>query len=300
MENEHFYHMFANGDDAKNFIVTESDYFAAFNLIGVCAANCDAKVVSFSIEDSHPHILLFGHRDECVLFKQMYQSSYCHHIVRTRGNLDGVRLYCELYPVNSEDYLRNVAAYTIIQPTKDGKKVMPFDYVWGSGALYFRSANTISVWQTYNSGIVKDPVSMSSITERVKRNILYSRKKVPDSWLVCNGFLLPSNYIDVRIFEEIYGSFNCYRVFLGGSRKRDEAIIEKMSKARGILMEDLEAHRVSAELCYLLFKKKSARWIKPGQRLTLAQNLRRSYNMTIRQIATVTRLSEIEVRKYIK
>ena len=36
MEKEHYYHMFANGDDAKNFITDESEFKAAFNRFALC------------------------------------------------------------------------------------------------------------------------------------------------------------------------------------------------------------------------------------------------------------------------
>ena len=47
-----FFHVCANGADARNFIICQADYFAAFNLVAVCAANTEVVVVSFSIEDS--------------------------------------------------------------------------------------------------------------------------------------------------------------------------------------------------------------------------------------------------------
>ena len=138
--------MFANGDDSRNFIISPKDFYAAFNRIGVCAANSSAQVVSFSIEDTHPHVLLFGTEHDCIKFKNAYLLSTLRYIAANRGSLYDVILNYELYPVKSEDYLRNVAVYTIIQATKDGKKVMPYDYIWGSGSLYFRTDNSHPIW----------------------------------------------------------------------------------------------------------------------------------------------------------
>lgn len=302
MENNNcfFYHMFANGDDSRNFIISLKDFYAAFNRIGVCAANSSAKVVSFSIEDTHPHVLLYGTENECVKFKNAYVTSTLRYIAANRGNLYDVILNYELYPVKSEDYLKNVAVYTIFQATKDGKKVMPYDYIWGSGSLYFRSENTLPIWYVDTNGLVNSPKPISSLTAREREAILHSRKKVPDDWLVCNGFLLPDNYVEVEMFESIYQTHNCYRVFLANSKKKDDTVVTKMSKVRGLMIEDIEARKICSAVCYSLFRKHDARWLDANQRLTLAKELRSQYYLSFRQLATLCRLPENEIRKYVK
>ena len=79
MNQKQFYHICAKGTDARNFILCTDDSYAAFNLIGVCAANSRAIVVSFSIEDSHPHILLWGTYDDCLAFMLMFDNTPCIH-----------------------------------------------------------------------------------------------------------------------------------------------------------------------------------------------------------------------------
>lgn len=120
-----FFHITANGADARNFITGEKEFYAAFNLIGVCAANSPGViVVSFSIENSHPHILLWGTRDACSRFKDRFECLYRHFVAATRTGGADLVLHCELYPIgDDEDYLRNVAVYTIIQPTKTGSRL---------------------------------------------------------------------------------------------------------------------------------------------------------------------------------
>ena len=224
--------MFANGDDSRNFITSLKDFYAAFNRIGVCAANSSAKVVSFSIEDTHPHILLYGTEPDCIKFKNAYLISTLRYIAANRGSLYDVILNYELYPIKSEDYLKNVAVYTIIQATKDGKRVMPYDYIWGSGSLYFRPDNTIPIWCADENGVVSEPMPIGKLNARDKESMLHSRKKVPDNWLICNGFLLPDNYVDIKLFESIYQTHNCYRVFLSNGKRKDDAVTTKNQNKR--------------------------------------------------------------------
>lgn len=301
MENNcFFYHMFANGDDSRNFITSLKDFYAAFNRIGVCAANSSARVVSFSIEDTHPHVLLYGTERDCVKFKNAYLLSTLRYIAADRGSLYDVILNYELYAVKSEDYLRNVAVYTIIQATKDGKKVMPYDYIWGSGSLYFRTDNSLPIWCADENGLVRDPMPIGNLTAREKESMLHSRKEVPDNWLICNGFLLPQNYIDVELFESIYQTHNCYRVFLSNSKRKDDTVTTKMSKVRGMMIEDIEARKICAAVCYSLFRKHGSRWLDANQRLELARELRRQYYLSFRQLSTLCRLPETEIRKYVR
>ncbi|MCQ2065667.1 MAG: hypothetical protein MJY66_07395 [Bacteroidaceae bacterium] len=300
MTDTNYYHMFANGADSRDFIISESDFYCAFNLVGVCAANTDAAVVAFSIEDSHPHILLYGTKDECVKFKIMYERTIMHRIAKIRGTTEGVSLKCELYAVNGEEYLKTVAIYCIIQPTKDGKAIMPFDYLWGTGSMYFRTAYHIPIWWTGPGKSFSNPVPVSTLSARERKRLVCSKRDIPDNWQVCNGFILPSNYVDVERFESIFITPNCYRVFLGNSKKKEDVVTTRMAKVRGVNLSDLEARRIASDECYSLFRKHSARWLGANDRIVLAIALKRHHQMSPRQIATLVRLPEEEVRKYLK
>ena len=300
MENGNYFHMFANGADSQNFIITVSDYYAAFNLIGVCAANSPVKVISFSIEETHPHLLLFGQSDDCIRFMDMYRWSMIRHIVESRGDSDNVHLNFHLSKVDSKEYLQNVAIYSIIQPTKDGKRYMPYNYPWGTCSLYFKSEGTVPVWYSWPDGKYHESQTVGNMSRRTRHSILFSKKPVPDNWLVCNGFLLPSNYIDVKRFEEIFGTPNSFRVFLGNSSRKDDLVISKMAKTAGVTLEDYEANRICSAECQSKFGVQSARWLSAEQRLNLAHRIRRTHHLSIRQIAKFCRIPKKELEKYFR
>lgn len=294
-----YYHMFANGEYSRNFIIRPRDFLAAFNRIGVCAANSNAKVVAFAIEDSHPHVLLYGSEEDCIGFKMKYELSTKRYIAATRGSIDDVIFECELDYQDDPGHLKNVATYVISQPTKDGKAVMPYDYLYGTGALYFRTASAVMPWLVDEGGRVVDPEPVSSLSKRNRKSLLCSHMEVPGDWEVANGFLLPTSYVDVGLFESIYVTHNCYRVFLCSGRQRDQEILNRMASVRGISMEDMEARRICSETCMALFKKDGPRFLTPPQRLSVARTLRKNYLLSFRQIATLVRLPEIEIRSYV-
>lgn len=295
-----YFHVYANGSDAKNFITTEEEFKAAVNRVGLCAHVTGATVVSFSIEDSHPHFLLWCTPEECAGFKRLYESLTSRSIIHRRGSLDGVQLHLEHEVVENESYLMNVAVYTVFQPTKDGKAVMPFDYPYGSGPLYFRAPGAVMPWRIDKEGRVHNPIRFGSLTYREQRALCRSRQNVPDDWLVCNGFILPSNYIDVGRFERIYKTHNCYRVFLGRSKKQDEEIMMRMAERSGVCLEDSEARRICAEVCMTMFSRQTTRTLEVTSRLALAQRLRREYRLSLRQLSGLVHIPEAELDKYVK
>ena len=199
------------------------------------------------------------------------------------------------------DYLRNVAVYTIIQPTKDGKSVMPYDYLWGTGSLYFRNGFYTPVWYFDKEGTIRQPVSFISLGAREKRALLHTRNyMIPDDWLVCNGFILPENYVNIERFESIYITFNRFRVFLSSPKSREEVMLAKMAEERGVMMEDMEARRACGDCCKRMFGTRDPRRLDPRNRLSLAQQLRSQLRLTYLQLATLVRLPETEIRTFVR
>lgn len=297
---EGYYHLFANGDDARNFIISEKDFKAAFNRIAICSYLSKTTILSASVEDSHPHVLLKGSFQQCQDFKTLYEKMSIKYIVSTRGTSDGVNLHCELYAVNDIQYLRNVAAYTIIQATKDGKDVMPYDYLYGTGSLYFRKPWSVLPWLVDDRGRLITPRTIGSLTAREKQNYFPRSVTLPAHWMVCNGFILPTNYVDIIGYEQIFVTPNCFRAFLCSGKSKDEPVYKQMSIARGVIIEDLEARRLCLESCISLFGKQTTRHLNTDQRLRLAQHMRISFRLSYRQISTLTKIPETELRKYIR
>lgn len=293
--------MFANGNLAQDFIICEEDRFAAFNRFGTCKANNpDVSVVAFCIEDSHIHSLLYGTYAECLKYCAAYEKSSIRHIAATRGQLGDVRFRCELATIEDNNYLMNVATYIIVQPTKDGQAVMPFDYLWGTGPLYFRNDRTILPWFVSESQQLSKPVQIGTLSKTEQRRILHSKTDVPDHWLVCNGFLLPQNYLDIGAYEKIFRTHNRYLAFLASAKKLHEPIVLKMADVSGVSIKDNEAREIKRKEAKVMFGTYDVRSLTINQRLQLAMEIRRKHSVSYRQLSFMVHLPVIELRKYIK
>jgi len=294
-----YFHLCSDGSLTPQFLTCDEDYRAAFNLIGVCAANCAATILSFSLEDTHLHLLLYGTRESAVEFKMIYEESWVHHVGRVRGSREGADIEFDIIPVENRDYLMSVGTYTIIQPTKDGKQIMPYDYRWGTGSMYFRVAGHRPLWLTDSAGSSIVPVQASSLPVLELRDLLCSHRPIPGEWLLCDGLLLPDNYVDVSHYEQIYRTANCFRVYLASSRNRDQAVQERIAAFRGVALEDAEARLHCKEISKELFGFTDVRRLNAQGRIMLAQHLHRRLRLSSRQIASLVRLPYSEVCKYL-
>lgn len=298
-EQEGYFHLCSDGALTPRLITCEEDSRVAFNLVGVCAANSDVTILSFSIEDTHIHSLMFGTKSSCAHYKTLYEESWAHHVGRVRGTREGADLTLEILPVDSQDYLMSVGTYTITQPTKDGKQILPYDYRWGTGSMYFRVPGHIPVWCMNARGEIIPPILAGNLSRHAKKEILCSHRPVPDSWRICNGILLPDNYVDVPAFEQIYRTANCFRVFLASNRNRDLAIKERIAAARGVALEDAEARMHCRIVVKEMFGFTDVRRLDAHKRVLVAQQLRKRIHLSARQIAALVRLPYSEVCKYI-
>ena len=294
-----YFHLCSDGALTPQFIICDEDFRVAFNLVGVCAANSDVVVLSFSIEDTHLHALMYGARSACVRFKTLYEESWIHHVARVRGSRKGAEIDLDVLPVDTEDYLMSTGTYTIVQPTKDGKQVMPYDYRWGTGSMYFRRPGHRSIWTQDDSGTVYPLVQAGSLSTHELRRLLCSKLPIPEKWYLCNDILLPDNYVSVSSFERIYRTANCYRVFLASSRSRDQAVQERIAAARGVALDDAEARTHCHTIMMELFGFKDVRRLDAHQRIQVAQLLRKRIRLSSRQIAAIVRLPYTEVCKYV-
>lgn len=297
---EQYFHMFANGDDAKDFIIKEEEFKAAFNRFAVCAYLCNVSILAFSIEDSHPHALLWGTGERVLDFKDKYRDLSVRYITKHRGSADGVTLNCDLCKISDEEYLRNAASYVIVQATKDGKPVLPYDYLFGTGALYFRKPGTILPWDHDFHGRLHERKKLGTFPVNMQRKICNTKIPMPDQWVIVNGFIHPGNFVDINGYERIFKTHNCFRAFMAIGKSRDEIVRRTMASAHGIVLEDLEARRLCHERCIGLFGKQTTKHLDTMERITLAQDLRKKYLLSFRQLATVVKLPESEVRKYVK
>lgn len=292
-------HFHSDGKLAPGLHLSRTDFAASFNRVGVCAAEFpDVTVLAFDIEDTHFHFVLKCLRSRGWRMIALFTKMTHRYLFETRedGVFDGRVVFSEDI-VDTDEYCQNVCAYTIIQPTKDGQQIMPFDYPWGSGPLYFRSEKVVPVWLVDRDGKVQTPVTIGSLTSRTRKKWFHTHKSLPDNWLVCNGLILPSNYVETKHFESIFGTYNNYRYCL--ARANADEVKRRMAKSRGVSLPDIEMRRVCMEKCLQIFHKKKVQELNSMERLELARLLRKQYMISHAQLSRLVHMPLEEIERYI-
>ena len=77
-------------------------------------------------------------------------------------------------------------------------------------------------------------------------------------------------------------------------------MLAKMAEQRGVAMEDLEARKVCGDVCKQMYGTRDPRRLDTPRRIRLAQQLRQQFRLTFRQLATLVRLPETEVRTFVR
>lgn len=297
---KYFYHLFSCGADAADFIINEADYCATSNRIAVLAFVHGVIVLAFGIEDTHLHILIYATPEAATAFKANFQRETRCYIMYTREHHLDAQFTLTVGDIKDEIHLKRTAAYVVSQATKDGKKVMPYDYKWCSAALYFRTTPVDLLWRINPDLSLKQVVKLGNFNIQDRWAITRSKRDLPGDWLVCDGLILPSSFVDVKQYQHIYGTPNSFRVFLASTKESDKMVLNDMAEARGISLEEDESRYVCSGLCREMFGFADTRRLGTTQRIELARALRKQYHMGLPQIARRVHLPESELIKYVK
>ena len=292
-----YYHFYSDGKMAAELFLSKSDFVAALNRMAVCAARFPGVVVvAFTFEDTHVHFLLYcteeGGKAFCDLFKRLTMIYLSH---TRRGKPSGLQILFDVEEIEDESYLKKVGVYVIVQPTKDGKGIMPYDYPWSSAPLYFRGEKVVPVWCVDRHGVVQETICIRDMTYRVRRKKLRTAVELPDGWLVCNDIVLPSNYVDVSRFESIYRTHNAFRAFL--SRSSDSEMVRQAASVRGVSLPDHEMREACRTVCKDVFGVGDVRSLDSARRLEVARHLRRRYLVSKKQLSRIVHVPVDEIER---
>ena len=291
-----YYHFYSEGRVAVELFLSKSDFVAALNRLAVCAARFPGvAVVAFTFEDTHVHFLLYCLEEDGKAFCDLFKRLTMIYLSHTRGGKpSGLQILFDVEEIDDESYLKKVGVYVIVQPTKDGKGIMPYDYPWSSAPLYFRGEKAVPLWFVDKHGVVQDTIRIGDMTYREKRKKIKTAVGLPDEWLVCNDIVLPSNYVDVSRFENVYKTHNAFRAFL--SRSSDSEVIQQAASVRGVSLPDHEMRGACRKICKEVFSVGDVRRLDSARRLEVARHLRRRYLVSKKQLSRIVHvpLDEIE------
>jgi len=288
---EGYFHLCSDGALTVDLNCSEKDFVRSVNSIAVISLICEVKVLGYSVVDTHIHILMKCSEEKVMLFIESFQNRMLHF-----GCRDFVMRKID---IEDENYLKIVGIYVICQPTKDGQRIMPYDYKWSSASLYFRTIQNDLLWRLDNDGNRLETKKVSQLTVRQRAMLINTKQSIPGEWEVCmqNGIIIPSSFVAIDELESIYKTHNAFRVFMGTDKRRDEIINNKMADVRGISLNENESRLIARKICEEMFSTPDIRSLDTVKRVKLARSLREKYRIGFSQLSRRVYLPEDELKK---
>ena len=263
----------------------EEDFKAAMNYVAVLSCVLGMDILAFVLMSNHVHFVVRGCREKVLDYVNEFKRRYSIYLSHKYGVKEFLRRNdIHLLLVQGEEALERVIAYVQMNPVAADICAHPTQYLWGTGSSFFN--------QSLPAG-----KPLADIPNRPRIRMLHSECGViPPDWTVGeDGFVLPHNYVKVRVVEACYRSAKRMNYFLNTSskaKKRVETTEENLPAFR-----DQVILAALPDLCRSLFQKSIFQELAPLEQTELLRQLRYRFSSNVNQLARVCGLSYAEAAR---
>lgn len=282
-----YYHVCSDGLDKRMIFRNRKEFIMGMNYVALCHLKHQIQILCFCLMGNHFHFILSGSFEECWKFGSEYKRMCAMMMKRVQDADSGMKdVEVQIKEITDISYLENAIAYVLRNPIVAGFKLMPNQYEWSSGDMYFRNSYIAS-------GRRADSFSIKELTKLINSNI-----KIPEHYIINeSGILSPLNYIDYRSVEEIYKHPSR---LMGLLSARKEAEFEVFLGVADKYTPDIEELKDSVrELIKIQFGVRSISQLSMEQKILLCGLMRKNFRASRKQIALITRLNMETINKVI-
>ncbi len=275
-----YYHVCSDGNSAAVLFGNEADFKAAMNRVAICATGFPVTILAFVLMGNHFHFVMrCDSEDTCRAFISEFKrltGRYNSMMNRESTSLSNIEV--KVIPVTDIDYLRTLVCYVLKNPTK-ARLDMFYNYPWGSGDVYFKSK------MSYKRLVYR---RVSDFPLDTVRKMFNTRRLLPGQWVVCDGIILPRNYVAGKEVEDLYKTPLSFMYHL--SLNNDKLIEEDMGDWCSIKMNDVELREARDTLMVKTFRKSRVRDLSAQERISLAKMLKQQYHCSKKQLSRIVLL----------
>lgn len=263
------------------------EFIMGINYVALCHLKCNVRILCFCLMGNHFHFILSGSYQECWKFGNEYKRMCGMMMKRTQESDAGMKdVELQVKEITNMSYLEYAIAYVLRNPVVAGFRIMPHQYEWSSGDMYFRSSYIAS-------GRRADSFSIKELSRLLNSNI-----KIPGHYIIDeSGIISPLNYIDYKAVEDI---FKHPSRLLGLLSAKKETEFEIFMGVADNYTPDIEELKDSVrELIRVEFGVKAVSQLSMEQRVLLCGLMRRNFRASRKQIALITRLNMETINKVV-
>lgn len=282
-----YYHVCSEGLEKRMIFRNRREFIMGINYVALCHLKCNVRILCFCLMGNHFHFILSGSYQECWKFGNEYKRMCGMMMKRTQESDAGMKdVELQVKEITNMSYLEYAIAYVLRNPVVAGFRIMPHQYEWSSGDMYFRSSYIAS-------GRRADSFSIKELSRLLNSNI-----KIPGHYIIDeSGIISPLNYIDYKAVEDI---FKHPSRLLGLLSAKKETEFEIYMGVADNYTPDIEELKDSVrELIRVEFGVKAVSQLSMEQRVLLCGLMRRNFRASRKQIALITRLNMETINKVV-
>ena len=180
--------------------------------------------------------------------------------------------------ITTIEQMRNEIAYVHRNPFVVRLDVLPYNYRWGDGYLYFNPIPLNIQGQ-----------SPSAFSYAGLRTVLNSRyRELPDSYRIFQNYILPSSFSDFRKGMNFFRHASHYFGTLTRNLESSSEIAKRLGDK--IVLNDEEIFPLARKLSSSRFGISSARDLNSNQKIEIAKTLHFEYHVGNKQVSRVLAL----------
>lgn len=279
--------MCSEGLEKRMIFRNRREFIMGINYVALCHLKCNVRILCFCLMGNHFHFILSGSYQECWKFGNEYKRMCGMMMKRTQESDAGMKdVELQVKEITNMSYLEYAIAYVLRNPVVAGFRIMPHQYEWSSGDMYFRSSYIAS-------GRRADSFSIKELSRLLNSNI-----KIPGHYIIDeSGIISPLNYIDYKAVEDI---FKHPSRLLGLLSAKKETEFEIFMGVADNYTPDIEELKDSVrELIRVEFGVKAVSQLSMEQKVLLCGLMRRNFRASRKQIALITRLNMETINKVV-
>ena len=281
------YHLCLDRLEGRWLFSDDDDYRMGMAGVALASLKFEVKIYAFELMPNHGHIVLNGTGEQCMKVFSFLKRRFSEQLIK-KGRAPLPENYgCVLKHLPDKEALLAEILYLARNPYEK-EFCCPGGHRWGSTYLYFNEFPA-----------VLGGVKVSSMQGIDVRTVIGSRETLPADWLIHPLLgVLPSNFVDVKEVERLFGSPKEYHTRLVKeyetavkiARELGEEVTFSQNEVRDIVNTELR-NSYPGRLFKSLSKEEKCR---------VAIRLYESMSLDTRMMAQALYLSELTIVQAIR
>lgn len=278
----HFYHLCSEGTKSDILFHREDEFREGMNIVALATAKSNILILAFCLMNNHFHFILSGTKEEVENFSKEITLQYHRRRYRWKIGTLTENIKWSIFLIGDLNYLRNSICYVLQNPVNASFPDLAFYYDWSSAGLYFKSKERIM-------DECRDFIRSSSLTKTESRELLHSKLRLPDEWILNNhGYVWPGNFVQYNLVNEIFSTPKNFLFHMLSKKNEEMVALSIQSSKLGI--SDMEVRDHALQLSRKLYGKNNLRELALKERFNVARQLIKDLGCPTKQIYRILNL----------